>query len=39
MQLASLVTKLSALELSGAVDVLPMLDGTVPVPLFPASWK
>jgi hypothetical protein len=39
MQLASLVTKLSALERSGAVDVLPMLDGTVAVPLFPASWK
>ena len=39
MQLAFLVTKLSALERSGAVDVLPMLDGTVPVPLFPAAWK
>jgi hypothetical protein len=39
MQLASLVTKLSALELSGAVDVLPMLDGTVAVPLFPGAWK
>ena len=39
MQLAFLVTKLSALERSGAVDVLPMLDGTQAVPLFPAAWK
>ena len=39
MQLSALVTKLSALERSRAVDVLPMLDGTVAVPIFPAAWK
>lgn len=39
MQLAFLVTKLSALERSGALDVLPLLDGTQAVPLFPAAWK